>query len=611
MGVGKTLLVACALLFASACATVSSTPDAPSVAPNARAQAAQQHPQILAQFGGAVEGPLASYVSGVGDRVAAAAGVPGQCSFSVINTDVVNAFAVPGCYIYVTRGILSIMNSEDELASVLGHEVGHVVADHSARRQNAATLTTLGALIVGVATVSGDLAQLAGQVGTLWTLNYSRDQEFESDDLGVRYINALGYNPFASGDMLNALGVQDALQARISNRQAASAIPAWARTHPLSADRVARANANAQATGAAPGQPPERVAPYLQAIDGMIYGDDPEQGFVNGRTFAHPVMRIAFEAPEGFTLTNTTQAVLVQSQNAQAQFSGGGALGASSLETYASNGLRQVLGNAPSQIGQVQRTSVNGLETVVAPALAQTQNGQVLDVAVIAYRVGERAYHFITMPPRGQAGAMQPMWRSMRQLSAAEAGALRARRIEVVSVRAGDTVQSLARRMAFDDYQIDRFVALNGLDANSALRAGQQVKIVRGRGLGFWGLADAVLPKRPQPLVIAPHGFEALIGDVLEHRLLQHRHGLNLAIATFGKQPGFCQRIDFAAHGFAGQTRTVGERRSRYGAASLVGRRRNVDEIGARGRAHQQRAHGRFVDYKENEQRLQIHVRRA
>lgn len=466
------------LLFSAACATISSTPDAPSVAPNSRAQAAQQHPQIVAQFGGAVEGPVATYVSGIGQRVATAAGVPGQCMFTVINSDVVNAFAVPGCYIYVTRGILSIMNSEDELASVLGHEVGHVVADHSAQRQNAATLSTLGALIVGVATGSGQLAQLAGQAAQLYTLNYSREQEFQSDDLGVRYLHGSGYNAYASADILNGLGLQDAVNARVNNRDAASAIPAWARTHPLSAERVARANAQAAANGAVRGTPPEQERAYLQAINGMIYGDDPDQGFVNGRTFAHPVMRIAFEAPEGFTLTNTTQAVIVQGQNGQAQFSGGGALGQNTLEAYATAGLRQVLGNAPNQVGQVQRTTVNGLETVIAPARAQTQDGTVVDVAVTAYRVGDRAYHFITIAPQGRGGVLDSMTRSMRQLSASEAGALRARRIELVTVRSGDTVASLARRMAFDAHQEDRFRALNGLDANATLRAGAQMKLV-------------------------------------------------------------------------------------------------------------------------------------
>lgn len=469
------LAMASALALVS-CATIDSTADAPSVAQNDRATAARNHPQIMQQFGGAVEGPLAAYVTGVGERVASAAGVQGQCTFTVVNTDVVNAFAVPGCYIYVTRGLLAIMNSEDELASVLGHEVGHVVADHAARRQNTATMAGIGAILAGVLTGSGQIAQAAGQVGQLYALNYSRDQEFESDDLGVRYLAATGYNPYAAADMLHALGVNDALTARTSNRET-SAIPAWARTHPLSADRVTRANANAQAAGATRGNPPENTRAYLQAVNGMIYGDDPEQGFVNGRNFSHPGMRITFEAPQGASLTNTPQAVIVRGQNLQAQFSGGVLSG--DLEAYANNVLRQVIGQAPAtQIERARRSTTNGLETVSVLARAQTQQGQVLDVSVVAYRVGDRAYHFVSITPQGGMNVINPMTGSFRQLSAQEAGALRARQITLVTVGARDTAQSLANRMAYEDYTLERFLALNGLESASDLRAGQTVKLV-------------------------------------------------------------------------------------------------------------------------------------
>jgi predicted Zn-dependent protease len=367
------------------------------------------------------------------------------------------------------------MNSEDELASVLGHEVGHVVADHSARRQNTAAMTGLGAILAGVLTGSGQIAQAAGQVGQLYALNYSRDQEFESDDLGVRYLAALGYNPYAAGDMLRALGVNDELSARTSNREA-SAIPAWARTHPLSADRVTRAAANASNTGATRDSPPENTRAYLEAVRGMIYGDDPEQGFVNGRTFAHPAMRITFEAPQGASLTNTPAAVVVRGANLQAQFSGGALQGA--LDAYANNALRQVIGQAPAQIGETARTTTNGLETVTIPARAQTQQGQVLDVSVTAYRIGDRAYHFVSITPQGGMGVVAPMTRSFRQISAQEAAALRPREITLVQVGPRDTAQSLAGRMAFDTYQLERFLALNGLESASALRPGQTVKLV-------------------------------------------------------------------------------------------------------------------------------------
>lgn len=465
-----------AALALVACATVSSTPDAPAVAEAARARAGQQHPQILAAFGGEVTGPTSVYVKGVGEKIATAAGLPGRCTFSVIGSDVVNAFAVPGCYIYITRGLLAIMNSEDELASVLGHEVGHVVADHSARRQNASTLSGLGAIAVGVLTGSGELAQLAGQAAQVWTLSYSRDQEFESDDLGVRYLFRAGYNPFAAADMLDALGTNDALSAKTSNRQAGSEIPAWARSHPLSADRVTRATAQAQAGGGVRGQPPEMTARYLAAIDGMIYGDDPEQGFVNGRTFAHPKLKIAFEAPTGFTLTNTPAAVNISGPNAKAQFAGG-ALPAEGLEAHARAVLAKLVGQSPVQVGQTQRSTTNGLETVTLPARAQAQSGQIVDISVTAYRVGTSAYHFVGLAPQGQLGPLAPMLSSMRTLTDAQAAALRARVIDVVNVGPRDTVQTLAQRMAFDDFRVERFLALNGLNANTPLPA--QVKIVR------------------------------------------------------------------------------------------------------------------------------------
>lgn len=471
----RLLGVSTALALTVACATIDSTPDAPAVTESDRTTAARTHPQILAQFGGAVEGPLAAYVAAVGERTAVAAGVPNRCTFSVVNSDVPNAFAIPGCYIYVTRGLLAIMNSEDELASVLGHEVGHVVADHSARRQNTATLTSLGALLAGIATGSGDIAQMAGQAAQIYTLSYSREQEFESDDLGGRYLIANGYNAYAAADMLQALGTNDALNARISSRTG-SATPTWARSHPLSADRVARATARASAAGALRDTPPERVAPYFAAIRGMIWGDDPEQGFVNGRTFAHPIMRIAFDAPEGFTLTNTPAAVQIGGQNGRAIFSGGALQG--TLEAYATNVLRQTIGQARSEVGRASNSSTNGLETVTIPARVQNQQGQILDLQVVAYRVGDRAYHFVTLAPSGGGAVFAQMLGSMRQLTTQQASALRARQIEIVDVRSGDTPARLSQRMAFTDYQLDRFLALNGLEQGATLRAGQQVKII-------------------------------------------------------------------------------------------------------------------------------------
>jgi predicted Zn-dependent protease len=211
----------------------------------------------------------------------------------------------------------------------------------------------------------------------------------------------------------------------------------------------------------------------------MLWGDDPEQGFVNGRTFAHPKLKIAFDAPQGFTLNNTSRAVIIGGPNgARAQF-GSAQIPAGGLDEYAAALLRSVLGQAPARVGQLQRTTTNGLETVILPAQAQAQSGQVAEVTSVVYRVAGVGYHFVTIAPAGGSQVMGPMVRSMRALSDAEAAALRARRIEVVTVRPGDTVQSLAARMAFTDLQVDRFVTLNGLEPARPLSPGTQVKLIR------------------------------------------------------------------------------------------------------------------------------------
>jgi predicted Zn-dependent protease len=440
-------------------------------------QGAQAHPQILAEFGGELSGPLSNYVKGVGEKLAVSAGLPNTCLFTVINSDVVNAFAVPGCYIYITRGLLAIMNSEDELASVLGHEVGHITGEHSKKRQQRQTLGTIGAIAVGVLTKNQDLMQVAGQAAQLYTLSYSRNQEFESDDRGIAYMRSAGYNTFSAAEMLNALGVNDAVTAKTAGRDTQSATPTWARTHPLTSDRVARAANAARNLGAGPGGA-KQVRPYFSAISGMLYGDDPEQGFVNGNTFAHPKLKIAFEAPQGFTLSNGSAAITIAGPNSQRAMFSGGALPNGSLEAYAQQVLQKVVGQAPARVGQGQRTSTNGVETAILPAQAQTQQGQVVDVVVTAYRAGAGAYHFVTIAPQGGGGQMSGMLRSFRMLSDGEAAALRPRVVQIVDVRPGDTVQSLASRMAFNDFQVDRFAAMNGLDPAKPLTPASQVKLV-------------------------------------------------------------------------------------------------------------------------------------
>ena len=468
-----------ASLLLSGC-DVSSTPDyTPSVSVEDREAAKQQHPQLLAEFGGEWKGPEAAYVKEMGDRLADAAGLSGQCTFTMVNTDVVNAFAVPGCYIYVTRGLFGIVNSEAELASVIGHEIGHIVARHSERRQQRSIWSGIGALAVGVLTGSQTLANIAGRAAQVYTLSYSRKQEYESDDLGIRYLAQAGYDPYAAGDMLESLADYDVYQAQSRDLDEASAIPAWARSHPLTADRIKRATRQAEATGHGPDVLPEHEDRFLAQVDDLIWGDDPEQGYVLGRRFAHPGMGIVFEAPAGFTLSNSPRAVLIDGGDVRGQF-GGAILPRGSLELYVQLILKEALGEAASRarIAPAQRGQVNGVETILAAAIVQGPEGEA-QLTVAAFRGrNNQGYHFLMVGAPRDEREISALVNSFRFLTPAEAASLKPRKIEVVTVREGETIASMAQRMAVPDHEVEAFLMLNDRDPKPELRPGEKVKLI-------------------------------------------------------------------------------------------------------------------------------------
>ncbi|MBZ6377090.1 M48 family metalloprotease [Pacificimonas aurantium] len=452
-----------------------------------RQSGAEAHPQILAEFGGAYTGPGSQMVDRVGKEVAVESGLSqtgSDCTVTFLNSSVVNAFAIPGCYVYVTRGLVALMENEAQLASVLGHEIGHVAADHGQRRQNAALGSSLLSVLAGVLTGSGQVAQLAGQLGQVWTLKYSRDQEYQSDDLGILYMRRAGYDPYESADVLEALGDQAALEAQIRGRDEAAQIPAWARTHPLSADRVQRATAQARETGVQPGQLAQNESRFYSAIDGMLYGDAPEQGFVDKHQFAHPTLRLAFRVPDGFYLNNSSSAVTATSGNSpvQIQFSGGSKQAGESIASVTQQALRGLLGNSAqqAQYSQVETTTINGMPAAQQQARVASNQGQV-DLTVIAYEYdADSAYYFAFISPANVSAAnvISTTAQSFRKLSASEAAQLEPKHLEVVTVGSGDTVASLSRRMAFDDYQEARFRVLNDLEDGGEVSAGDRVKIV-------------------------------------------------------------------------------------------------------------------------------------
>ncbi|TMM49709.1 M48 family metalloprotease [Qipengyuania marisflavi] len=448
-------------------------------------QGAQAHPQLLNEFGGAMTGSQAQYVEQVGKNIAVQSGLGNareSFTVSLLNSPVNNAFAIPGGYIYTTRQLVGLMNNEAELAGVLGHEVGHVAARHSQRRQAKAQQNSLlgaaGAILSGVLLGNSGIGQQIGQTlmqgSQLLTLKFSRSQELEADDLGIRYLNQAGYDPHAMGTVLRSLAMQNSLDARVQGRDDAR-IPAWASTHPDPASRVQSALAKAQG-----GTGVTNRDTFLTRIDGLLYGDDPKQGVIEGRQFIHPDMRLSFTAPQGFYMVNGTRAVTISGQSGRAQLTLAPYNG--NLNNYVGTVFAGLSKEQQVQPQGIQRTTVNGIPAAYGTARVNSGNGQV-DVTVFAYEfANNQAYHFLAISPAGQASAFNSMFGSMRKISAQEAANVIPRVIDVVTVGANDSTQSLASRMAYTDNQLERFRVLNGLSGNENVSRGQKVKIVvRGR----------------------------------------------------------------------------------------------------------------------------------
>ena len=447
-----------------------------------KATGAKANPELIAEFGGAVSGPQATYVAGIGKNIAIQSGLSNardDFTVTLLNSSVNNAFAIPGGYVYTTRQLVALMNNEAELAGVLGHEVGHVAARHSKKRQSAATrnglLGVLGQVLGSVVGGGfGNVISQGAQYGAQYfTLSFSRAQETEADNLGIQYLKSAGYDGRAMSTVLQSLANQTALDARIMGT-GGNRVPEWASTHPDPASRVRAAlvRAGTSATGIT------NRDTFLSRIDGIMYGDDPKQGVVEGSRFTHPELRLTFQAPNGFYVVNGTRAVTIGGTSGKGEFSSAAYNG--DLDSYIRSVFAGLGGQNQAQIpvSQIERTTVNGIPAAYATARVASGSGQV-DVMVFAYEFSNgQAYHFTTISPAGQSGAFDQMFRSMRRISASEAAAIKPRRIAIVTARSGDTVRSLAGRMAYSDYQLERFLVLNGLTANSTLSAGQKVKIV-------------------------------------------------------------------------------------------------------------------------------------
>lgn len=449
--------------------------------------AQSNHEQIVEAYGGEYDPDgLGRYVRSIVDRLEPHANLDRPIRHvTVLNSPIVNAFATPEGGVYVTRGIMALANSEDELAGVIGHEIGHVAEGHGASRQSTSILAGLGSVVLQAAG-AGDLAMLGYNVGAnLGMASYSRGQEADSDRLGVRYLRRAGYDPYALHDFFLSMRLNERLQETLAGSGSQGFVPRmeFFSTHPNTEGRMDAVYERAQAHGVEEGEIPRTVSRYFDMIDGMEYGDASEQGYVRGRRFVHPDLRFEFEVPEGYRIQNGQSAVQSTHQDGSVIYFdlASNPYGRRDLDRYLRNDVAQELS---TNISNMQTFRVNGLEAASGEGVvSQGRETRALYAVAIEADNGQ-VYRFFMTGPRdgrteGQRGWLDTVG-TFRRLGYDEAEEVASLRIDIVRVQRGETVADLADRMAFDDYREERFRTLNGLRNRDELVAGQDVKIVVG-----------------------------------------------------------------------------------------------------------------------------------
>ena len=405
-------------------------------------------------------------------KLAPASDVPGEAyHVTLLNTPIVNAFALPSGNLYATRGLLALANDSSEVAAVMAHEIAHVTARHAAAR---AELEKNSALIGKVAQViqSRDKSQEVEARGRLSIAGFSRQQELDADQIGVKVIARAGFDAYGAPRFLASLGRSASLRASLLGQRSGEDRPDLMSTHPTTPERVAKALTAAQQV-AAPSVGNTGRDEYLTAIDGIDFGDDPADGLVRGRKFTHPRLGFTFTAPDGFALDNSAQAVLGVGAG------GSEALRLDSVRVPATTTLEAYLGSGwieGLQAKSIETISVNGLTAATA-----TARGGEWTFRVAVLRFGSEVYRLI-YATRSLTDTTDKRFRAsidtFRRLTSDEAAVVKPLHISVVKAGPTDTVDTFAARMAVSDKPLDMFLLLNGLERNGSVIPGERYKLV-------------------------------------------------------------------------------------------------------------------------------------
>ncbi len=440
----------------------------------------QNHPQITKLYGGVYENKvLSDYVESVGQLLAQTVERRNfQYKFTILNSPVVNAFALPGGYIYVSRGLLALASDEAEMAAVLAHELGHINALHHARRRGTTFLAE--ALISGIAVTAGkEAAQVSNLISSGLLSAWSREDEIESDSLALRYLSRAGFDPKASVDFLSKLRAHALLEAKREGKSPGSIDQFdYLGTHPAPIKRIQTAERQVPKYNQRISDRGREI--YLRKIDGMLYGDDPSQGLVQGRVFAHPKLRFRFEVPANFTLFNLSNSVIARGPGQTKIIFDQATRPSDGPVSYY---LKNVWGRNTT-LQDLEKLTINGMKAATGSA-ALTVNGNRLDARFVAIRKDlHTIYRFLFLSEPGQKSRYSIPFRrtthSFRLLTEPEVGTLKPLRIRVHKAQSGDTVDSLSRKMVSENgHELERLRVLNGLRPQDQISTGDKIKLVQ------------------------------------------------------------------------------------------------------------------------------------
>lgn len=441
----------------------------------------QASKEVTSLFGVYGDANLARYITEVGNRVLATSHLrrPGAdeqvratpVTFTVLDSPVINAMALPGGYIYVTRGMLAHLNNEDQLATVIAHEIGHVAARHAARQawqQQIGQGLLLGGAVLsqGLGLPAGNILNLGGMAAQLFLLRYSREDELEADRLGVEYAMAAGY------DSREVIGLFQTLD-RMQEKEGQS-MPSFLATHPNPGDRIQRIR---ELTGAArDSRTPNPDTRYLHAVEGLVLGEDPRQGFVQDNVFYHPDLGFRFPIPRGFKAVNQpSQVVMVEGQNrAVLGFTG-------TAESSAEAAAAKLLSQRGLRVVERGSTRINGFPAVGALAEAQTQNGQIVTLITYFIEYRGKVYQFIGYAPQQLFGSFQSAFlQTIRGFAEIQDSRILARqpvRLTLLRVSRSAPFRELIPRALPAPFTPEEAAILNEVDLNQEISPGKILKI--------------------------------------------------------------------------------------------------------------------------------------